>query len=320
MPSLAEHHQSLIDPEKVIVHRQSFSRRLYQGFSWPLVYGASCLCFLLIAGVKFHDYSTRHDADQSDKTTQTDPSHATVEASHADNHVVLHSERRCISSPNANYQFCLREDGDLLLSHNEASTTYPVWWANSGDYKRADDAWESYATLDVDGVLRVEQVSKRAGTHREQWSSAGLRSCKGTTGEMLVAAQALTLDDNGRLTVSNVQGQVTCVLHSSDYALPELHRTVDYQLEEPDVPAPRKGRKPQQWPAYRNSSHLSLLQLRAMLEKDLAEINMTFGLNATQRETIYNTAIIIPTWHGHLQFVTKFLRYVEVASFARASR
>jgi len=57
-----------------------------------------------------------------------------------------------------------------------------------------------------------------------------------------------------------------------------------------------------------NSDKYPLQQLCAMLEADVERQNIAFDLNSTQLDTIYNTAIIIPSWHGHKDATVKFLR------------
>jgi len=338
MSDLGEHRQCLIDPEKVVVRRQeSLHRRLYQNYFWPIVFGVSCFALALVAGLGIHDY---HYSDQhNDEPTNAEHilnNEASVslpsvnyayaidagDPSGSLEYAVFNSSRTCMASPNAKYQFCMTEDGSLLLSQHESTTSMlkPVWWANSGDYKRTEDvSWERYATLDPAGVLRVEKLesaSKSEDTlHRQQWSSEGIRLCKKTNTSRSLgtpASQALALEDNGRLSIFDSRGEVTCVLYpGSDSELrPELYHGVDFSVDEdPTIPLHMPGRKKTKlWPKYRNSSHSSLLQLRAMLEKDLADRNVTLNLNTTQLETIHSTAIIIPTWHGHLDFLTKFLR------------
>jgi len=344
MSDLGEHRQCLIDPEKVVVRRQeSFHRRLYQAYYWPIVFAVSCFALVIVAGLGIRDYhySDHHNDEPTNAehilNNEASVSLPLVNYAYAIDtagppggleYAVFDSNRMCIASPNAKYQFCMTENGNLLLSQHDSttSTLSPVWWANSGDYKRTGEAsWERYATLDPAGILRVEKLesaSKSKETqHRQQWSSEATRLCREANTTQLSlrspTSQALALEDNGQLSIFNSQGEVTCILYpgSDSESRPELYHGVDFSVEEdPTIPVhmpgtkKKKKKKKKIWPKYRNSSHTSLLQLRAMLEKDLAGRNITLNLNITQLETIHNTAIIIPTWHGHLEFVTKFLR------------
>jgi len=213
----------------------------------------------------------------------------------------------------------MTENGDLLLTQHEtqSSPPKPVWWANSGDYNRtAEVAWERYATLTPAGILRVERLGKSEDVqYSRQWSSEDIRLCKESKTPKFSSkpptSQALALENNGRLSIFNAHGKISCVLYPGrDFqSIPELHKGTDFSVDEnPAIPIHIEGMRNTLWPKYRDSDYISLLQLRAMLERDLADRNITLDLNSTQLETIYNTAIVIPTWHGHLELVEKFLR------------
>lgn len=60
---------------------------------------------------------------------------------------------------------------------------------------------------------------------------------------------------------------------------------------------------------FKNSDKLSNLQLRAMLEADLAKTNEYLKLSREQLKTVFNTAIVLPSFRDHFDFCIKFLRY-----------
>lgn len=309
-------------------------RQRLLAYFWAIAFGISWILFF-VAGFYHTSSDTKHDNGSTstgyftiDNSAEAQPP---VNYLYPTNVVglsqdaILQPNRTCLSSPNSQYQFCILDDGDLLLQYDELQTSAfkPVWWANRGYHKRSDEklwSWERYATLDSAGVLRVESIgstdssNKSAGAvHRQQWSSDGLRICKTTNTTQLspVTSQALALDDNGRLAIVSAGGRVTCVLYpGQDVAsyVPTLHHTTDLQVVEEPAAIPMSTPKGPVWPDFRNSSLLSLLQLRALHEKDLAHRNETLKLTTIQLETIYNTAITIPSWHGHLSFLIKFLR------------
>ncbi|KFG84648.1 hypothetical protein MANI_029276 [Metarhizium anisopliae] len=63
---------------------------------------------------------------------------------------------------------------------------------------------------------------------------------------------------------------------------------------------------------FKNSDKLSNLQLRAMLEADLAKTNEYLKLSREQLKTVFNTAIVLPSFRDHFDFCIKFLRLEQI--------
>ncbi|KID81922.1 hypothetical protein MGU_10731 [Metarhizium guizhouense ARSEF 977] len=234
-------------------------------------------------------------------------------ASHYMPNAVLHVERKALVSSNGKWRVQLADDGELILETDRDGTWSPVWWTNSGRYRRKDAAPEtSYMTIDVGGavqiLVRTMDEDRHAVTDR-RWDSMLSGHCLPVEGDaMLLAApapQSLALDNHGRLLVFDGESKLTCVLYDdTSNQSPTLHQTVNFVIAEEEQPDPEQNR----WPMFRNSDKLSRLQLRAMLEGDLAKTNKSLKLSREQLQTIFNNAIVLPSFRGHAEFCIKFLR------------
>ncbi|KAK9435768.1 hypothetical protein VB005_10571 [Metarhizium brunneum] len=226
---------------------------------------------------------------------------------------VLHAERKALVSSNGKWRVHLTDDSELILETDRDGTWSPVWWTNSRRYRRKDSAPEtSYMTIDAGGALqilaRTMDQDRHAATDR-RWDSMLSGRCLPVEGDaMLLAApgpQSLALDNHGRLLVFDGESKLACILYDDTFdQSPTLHQTVNFTITQEEQPDPEQNR----WPMFKNSDKLSSLQLRAMLEADLAKTNESLKLSREQLETVFNTAIVLPSFHGHFEFCIKFLR------------
>ncbi|PNS19647.1 hypothetical protein CAC42_7491 [Sphaceloma murrayae] len=234
---------------------------------------------------------------------------------------ILHPERRSVSSPNKLWRFRLADDGELVLERSIHDKWSPVWWPHSSTYKkRGENIRHRYMTLDGKGAARVISVTRKEDSlrHELSWDSRRYIGCAGKlnnntaplTKELgsTILPQSLLLDDSGRLAIFDATAKTSCLLYegtASEFR-PWLATRVDmeYDIEYPDAVN-------DDWPAFTNSDMLLQLQLRAMLHQDLVRTNRSLELSARQLETTFNTAIVIPSYHGHLEYLHKFLRQVE---------
>ncbi|GAM85427.1 hypothetical protein ANO11243_034340 [Dothideomycetidae sp. 11243] len=250
---------------------------------------------------------------------------------------VLHPDRQILVSPNGLWRVRLVEDGDLVHEQridesqdeaqlvvrdgdnaaegNSSATWVPVWWSNSADYKRKNQTSSvPYLDIDRDGEVHIQlqytMVHNDTSFVRHQWSSSGHRRCNGvqrhnsTLNSQTLEPRALVVGNDGSLLTTDANSQLRCDFYGNREAdIPTLHEYIDthYTEEKPDIEGDH-------WPMFRNSDLATLLQIRAMLERDMARKNKTFALTRDQLETARKTAIIIPSYSGHLDFVAKFMR------------
>ncbi|GAB7337878.1 hypothetical protein MBLNU457_4270t1 [Dothideomycetes sp. NU457] len=222
-----------------------------------------------------------------------------------------------VTSPNKKFRLSFPEDGELLLetaapTKGAKKEWSPIWWANSASYATKLKDGKQYVALDPSGDLQVvrwvaDGPKKFRKTH--PWMSSMQRECGDHIDQKELAKslkdtpkpQSLALDDTGRIIVFNATAHAVCIIADSYGAMHIPRGEVNMTTtEQPYV----KG----EFPPIMNSDKYSNHQLRAMLEADVKKQNMTFELNSTQLETIYDTAIILPSWHGHKDAAVKFLR------------
>ncbi|KJK78579.1 hypothetical protein H634G_06277 [Metarhizium anisopliae BRIP 53293] len=216
-------------------------------------------------------------------------------ASHYLPNAVLHAERKALVSSNGKWRVHLTDDSELILETDRDGTWSPVWWTNSRRYSRKDSAPEtSYMTIDAGGAVqilaRTMDQDRHAVTDR-RWDSMLSGRCLPVEADaMLLAAprpQSLALDNHGRLLVFDGESKLACILYDDTFdESPTLHQTVNLTIAEEEQPDPEKNR----WPMFKNSDKLSNLQLRAMLEADLANTNISLKLSREQLKTVFNTA------------------------------
>ncbi|GAB7342179.1 hypothetical protein MBLNU457_g0433t1 [Dothideomycetes sp. NU457] len=111
--------------------------------------------------------------------------------------------------------------------------------------------------------------------------------------------QSLALDNTGRLIIFNATAHAVCVLTDTNGVGHRPIVNISLEVEEA---------RWQEGDPIMSSEKFSKQQFRAMLEADVEKQNLTFALNATQLDTIYNSAIIMPTWHGHKDEAIRFLK------------
>ncbi|KAF4512771.1 hypothetical protein G6O67_000112 [Ophiocordyceps sinensis] len=226
---------------------------------------------------------------------------------------VLHPERKALVSPNGEWRLQLADDGELILQTYLDATWNPVWWAHSGAYRRKSAATGTpYVAVDAGGAVRVLVMATGAdgdAVADGRWDSSTLRRCSSVEGDAITsempAPQSMALANDGRLLVFNRESRLSCVLYddTSDQH-PTLHQSVDFTVADVEQPDPEHD----QWPMFQNSDKLSNLQLRGMLERDLAKGNQSLRLGRQHLQTTFNTAIVLPTYRGHADFCVKFLR------------
>ena len=292
-------------------------RRRLGIYRWPVIFLGLIICLFILSNfVPFssHESSESHSEEEDksfstiDQAVQSIRGNISAAYLPAENltspavlDAVLHPDRKSLSSPNNQWRITLQDNADLVLEHSQSGKWSPVWWSNTATYKQrnaTDD--ELYLTLGANGSLRITTMSHNAdGTTNvtQRYNTDNTRLCAFNPNKTIsvtglvseVVPQSLMLDDSGRLVIWNASGEARCVL--SDYPNSvqplTLNGTVDMEHWIPPIEVDKDH-----WPEYTDSRLYKNLQLRSMLESDLARNNRTLGLNATQLETIYNLSLI----------------------------
>ncbi|GAM88205.1 hypothetical protein ANO11243_062360 [Dothideomycetidae sp. 11243] len=231
---------------------------------------------------------------------------------------VLYPGQKELLSPNGEWRVRLADDGEFGLERTRDEAWSPAWWANSATYRKKHQGLVlPYLTIDSNGTAKVILVSSVEGQDpqsEQQWASTLDRRCAKEVEESVdmdytdtsetAEPQTLELDNEGRLVIRDGDARPSCVLHGDpSFEVPTLHQTVDMDAIKDDV-----GPKHDSFSLYNISDKKSNIQLRAMLEADLAGLHQSFLLDPEQLETIANTSIIIPTDREHADSCIRFLR------------
>jgi len=226
---------------------------------------------------------------------------------------LFHDSDTSITSPNKKFRFSFLHDGELLLETartNDTTQWAPTWWAHSATYAKKLKDGTQYVALDNEGSLQVVRwVADGPTAFRmtHSWISTMQHACSDNINqaELLKSLrdapkpQSLALDDTGRLIIFNATAHAVCILTDTNGVSHRPTTTISLEVDEAEWA---------EGDPIMDSERYNKHQFRAMLEADMEKQNLTFILNATQLDTIYNSAIIMPTWHGHKDPAIRFLK------------